>query len=220
MAFGKQIIRKLDTSMYKIAAVVHAKDFNGMDNQVQKFITDVKKKLTKYEKHAQAAILTGEDTDITLDEVEETVKEARHAVDRVTHIQAALDALDKWMQIGGSYGGNAADCIKMVPKQKKNMALDKQISKIREENMALRKQITAMYEIAAVLKSEDFNNIGTAARKSITRLLKKLTYYEQKAHATMLTGEDTLITLEQVRDTVSWAMHGLALVRFIHDKSA
>ena len=86
--------------------------------------------------------------------------------------------------------------------------------------MALRKQITAMYEIAAVLKSEDFNNIGTAARKSITRLLKKLTYYEQKAHATMLTGEDTLITLEQVRETVSWAMHGLCLLRFIHDKSA
>ena len=91
MAFGKKIIRKLDTSMYEIAALVHAKDFNGIDNQVQKFITDVKKKLTKYEKHARAAILTGEDTDITREQVRETVSWARHglALVRCIHNKSA-----------------------------------------------------------------------------------------------------------------------------------
>ena len=47
------------------------------------------------EKHAYAAILTGEDTGITLDEVEETAKEARHAVDLVRYIYTESALLGK-----------------------------------------------------------------------------------------------------------------------------
>ena len=95
---GKRIINKLSAVMYEIAAVLKNKDFIQIDNKAQKSITDSKKKLTNYEKKAHAAMSSGEDIDITLDQVAQTVKEASHAVGLVNTLlstQVALAAIGK-----------------------------------------------------------------------------------------------------------------------------
>ena len=112
---------------------------------------------------------------------------------------------------GGSSAGNAADCQQQPSSPvsarnhlKKTKALCKLVKNIRN----------ILHEIAAVRTSEDFHNIGIAAQKSITYLKKKLTYYEKEAHAAMLTGEDTDITLHQVHQTVKEARHAVRRVKY------
>ena len=58
----------------------------------------MKKKLTSYEKKAEKGMSTGNDMDITLDQVGKTVKEALKAaalVDKMIETKIALDAMGK-----------------------------------------------------------------------------------------------------------------------------
>ena len=73
---GKSINSKLKPAMYEIAIVLKKKEFKSIDQAAQKSITDLKKKLTLYEKKAENAAQTGEDIDCTIEQVSEKVKEA------------------------------------------------------------------------------------------------------------------------------------------------
>ena len=84
--------------MYEINVVMKNKDYKNIDKATQKSITDSKKKLTSYEKKAQAATSTGADIDCTLDQVTVTVKDSNRAVELVNKLietQAALAAISK-----------------------------------------------------------------------------------------------------------------------------
>ena len=84
--------------MYEVVIRLKKKEFKSIDQPARKSITDLKKKLTSYEKKAQTALSEGNDMDITFEQVSEKVKQAIAAaglVDKMIETKIALAAMQK-----------------------------------------------------------------------------------------------------------------------------
>jgi len=93
---AKKIKDKLKSAMYEIANVMKKKEFKSIEQSAQKSVTDLKKKLTSYEKKAETALSDGNDMDITYELVCEKVKQAIAAaglVDNMIDTKIAFAAM-------------------------------------------------------------------------------------------------------------------------------